>query len=455
MSASSLKTNQDSYINWTGKIFNKKYILIKKLGYGSYACVWLAYNSTTKQFYAIKIHNSSDTKAAEKEYNVLKKVNSLNSNLFINVIESFSIHNDNKNPQKCIVLELMACSLFDLIKNGKYTNGLPIDFIRKIIKQIVLALINLHKNKWIHTDVKPENILLTGHSLKNKNLIDEITNKFDTILLEQTNALLKDKPKKSKIQLHQLAIYNTTNSIIKTSTTDNTDEESYSDISCGPTINTKPTKTSYRFNKELIYSKDNDNESNSDYSDSSDTELIIDESFLNTCSAKLSDMGTCIKTTTKQLPSIIQTRNFRAPEVILKIPYNEKCDIWSIGCMLYELLTGDILFDSEPTKLITRDRTHLYTIQMTLGTIPHNIINQSPQKDIFFKNDGTIKGPNKIKFTPLWDRLESKIYYNPNTNNGLDKKIFCTVLDFIQNCLDLDHNKRPSAEDCLKHEFLH
>ncbi len=43
----------------------------------------------------------------------------------------------------------------------------------------------------------------------------------------------------------------------------------------------------------------------------------------------------------------VQTRSYRAPEVILGCPYDEKIDIWSIGCIIAELYTGRMMFENE------------------------------------------------------------------------------------------------------------
>lgn len=41
---------------------------------------------------------------------------------------------------------------------------------------------------------------------------------------------------------------------------------------------------------------------------------------------------------------LVQTRNYRAPEVICGCVHDEKIDIFSVGCVVFELLTGDPLF---------------------------------------------------------------------------------------------------------------
>ena len=43
--------------------------------------------------------------------------------------------------------------------------------------------------------------------------------------------------------------------------------------------------------------------------------------------------------------SIVSTRHYRAPEVILGLGWSFPCDIWSVGCILVELTTGDGLTD--------------------------------------------------------------------------------------------------------------
>ena len=58
---------------------------------------------------------------------------------------------------------------------------------------------------------------------------------------------------------------------------------------------------------------------------------------------KVVDFGSgCL--THEQVYTYVQSRYYRAPEVILRIPYSEKVDIWSLGCILAELYTGEPLF---------------------------------------------------------------------------------------------------------------
>ena len=44
--------------------------------------------------------------------------------------------------------------------------------------------------------------------------------------------------------------------------------------------------------------------------------------------------------------SVVSTRHYRAPEIILNLGWTYPCDIWSIGCILVEFFTGDALFQT-------------------------------------------------------------------------------------------------------------
>lgn len=69
---------------------------------------------------------------------------------------------------------------------------------------------------------------------------------------------------------------------------------------------------------------------------------------------KIADLGNACWTH-RHFTSDIQTRQYRAPEVILGSSYDTSADIWSLACMAYELVTGDFLFAPRSGKRYSKD----------------------------------------------------------------------------------------------------
>ena len=69
----------------------------------------------------------------------------------------------------------------------------------------------------------------------------------------------------------------------------------------------------------------------------------------------------------------IQTRQYRSPEVILGINYGPSADIWSFACMIFELITGDFLFEPRKGESYSKNDDHLAQIMELLGKMPRKI----------------------------------------------------------------------------------
>jgi serine/threonine protein kinase len=112
------------------------------------------------------------------------------------------------------------------------------------------------------------------------------------------------------------------------------------------------------------------------------------EEELLECTFKLADLGTVHSydqmIAERRFPCI-QTRYYRAPEVILKIPYNHKVDFWSMAAMYYELVEGKTMFDPHHEGDISTDQVHLYQMIEWIGNPSREKINISPLKKFFDK----------------------------------------------------------------------
>ncbi|XP_024031646.1 serine/threonine-protein kinase AFC3 isoform X3 [Morus notabilis] len=69
--------------------------------------------------------------------------------------------------------------------------------------------------------------------------------------------------------------------------------------------------------------------------------------------------------------SIVSTRHYRAPEVILGLGWSYPCDMWSIGCILVELCSGEALFQTH------ENLEHLAMMERVLGPLPEHMVQRA------------------------------------------------------------------------------
>jgi serine/threonine protein kinase len=69
---------------------------------------------------------------------------------------------------------------------------------------------------------------------------------------------------------------------------------------------------------------------------------------------KICDLGSASDASENEITPYLVSRFYRAPEIILGIPYDFAIDVWSVGCTLYELYTGKILFTGRTNNQMLR-----------------------------------------------------------------------------------------------------
>ena len=156
-------------IIYPGLPLKKEYILLRKIGFGANAAVWMAYRIPDKSYVAIKIQNYHCYEDGCREISIMKQIkqyalaNIEKKTYCIYMIEYFIFEENEEMRFVCSVYDLYAGSIQLPITYGKYKYGLPVPVVKRIIKQLLTALDILHtKLKVIHVDVKPENILFKG-----------------------------------------------------------------------------------------------------------------------------------------------------------------------------------------------------------------------------------------------------------------------------------------------------
>ncbi|KAL5518147.1 hypothetical protein EMCRGX_G003832 [Ephydatia muelleri] len=150
-----------------GDIYNKRYKVLRKLGWGHFSTVWLCWDDQEKRYIALKVVKSElkYAEAAMDEIELLLKVASCKGdggvgwNHVVQMYENFKLYGPN-GTHICMVFEVLGYNLFKLIVQTKY-QGLDIPLVKSITRQVLMGLNYLHREcSIIHTDIKPENILM-------------------------------------------------------------------------------------------------------------------------------------------------------------------------------------------------------------------------------------------------------------------------------------------------------
>lgn len=153
----------------------------------------------------------------------------------------------------------------------------------------------------------------------------------------------------------------------------------------------------------------------------------------------------------------IQSRFYRAPEVILGAHYGMPIDMWSLGCILAELLTGFPLLPGED------EGDQLACIIELLGMPPQKLLEISKRSKNFISSKGY---PRYCTATTLPDGTtvlggglsrRGKTRGPPGSKElkralkGCDDPLF---LDFIRRCLEWDPDARMTPAAALRHAWL-
>lgn len=154
----------------------------------------------------------------------------------------------------------------------------------------------------------------------------------------------------------------------------------------------------------------------------------------------------------------IQSRFYRAPEVILGAKYGMPIDMWSLGCILAELLTGYALFPGED------ENDQLACIIELLGMPPQKLLDQSKRTKNFFSAKGYPRycsvetlDDGRIILGAGTSTRQGKERGPPGSKSlrkalkGCDDPLF---MNFLCGCLEWDPEYRMTPAAALKHSWF-
>ncbi|KAH8396379.1 hypothetical protein KR222_009533 [Zaprionus bogoriensis] len=166
-----------------GDCFAERYYALDKLGWGHYSTVWLCYDAREERYCAVKIIRSSIvfTHAAQQEVQLLHHLAKFASHPLrervVSMRNDFQLNGSN-GLHPCIVFDCLGENMLTLIQRSGY-QGLPLHNVKQIAAQVLQGLQLLHEQaRLIHTDLKPENVLLVSDDLTFRMRANAATRKY-------------------------------------------------------------------------------------------------------------------------------------------------------------------------------------------------------------------------------------------------------------------------------------
>ncbi|XP_072305490.1 SRSF protein kinase 3 [Eucyclogobius newberryi] len=492
-----------------GDLFNGRYHVVRKLGWGHFSTVWLCWDLQRKRFVALKVVKSAPhyTETAIDEIKLLRCVRDSDPSdphreTIVQLIDDFKISGVN-GVHVCMVMEVLGHQLLKWIIKSNYM-GLPLVCVKSIIKQVLQGLDYLHtKCKIIHTDIKPENILLQADEVYIRRLAAEATvwqragaappsgSSVSTAPRDcQGGKLSKNKRKKlkRKAKRQEKLLEERLVDIQKLEEEDGVDppDETDDNVPGSHMVNGNATTSSNhkaspessssswlddrcnghapgRFSSpasglsgfsssvmsatsESAVSTQSGYSSGRDVFTASDFVLSpLDPQNADKIQVKIADLGNACWVH-KHFTEDIQTRQYRAVEVLIGAEYGPPADIWSTACMAFELATGDYLFEPHSGEDYTRDEDHIAHVIELLGPMPLPFALSGRYSREYFNRKGELRHISSLKPWGLFEVLLEKYEW------PLDQA--AQFSDFLLTMLDLDPERRATAKVCLQHAWL-
>ncbi|CAB3362276.1 Hypothetical predicted protein [Cloeon dipterum] len=160
------------------------------------------------------------------------------------------------------------------------------------------------------------------------------------------------------------------------------------------------------------------------------------------CTLKILDFGLARTAgTTFMMTPYVVTRYYRAPEVILGMGYKENVDIWSVGCIMGEMIRGGVLFPGTDhidqwNKIIEQLGTPSQGFMQRLQPTVRNYVENRPRYPGY-----------------SFDRLFPDVLF-PTDSSEHNKLKASQARDLLSRMLVIDPEKRISVDEALLHPYI-
>lgn len=446
-----------------------KYTVIRKLGWGHFSTVWLSRDNTTGKHVALKVVRSAAhyTETALDEIKLLNKVVDANKDHpgrrhVVSLLDSFN-HKGPHGMHVCMVFEVLGENLLGLIKRWNH-RGIPMPLVQQITKQVLLGLDYLHRECGIiHTDLKPENVLIEIGDVEQivKTYVKEENKEKDDHRngrRRRRTLITGSQPLPSPLQTNfshsdLMNFPGSTQSLNKI-----VSEGSKGSAPPSPpksmleSLGIKQEHGGEKVDPHKEREKTADilanNVSDMDLGKShavKPKEMEKKDDGMDIISVKIADLGNACWVG-HHFTNDIQTRQYRSPEVILGAKWGASTDIWSMACMVFELITGDYLFDPQSGTKYGKDDDHIAQIIELLGTFPKSLCISGKWSQEIFNRKGELRNIHRLRHWALPDVLREKYHFSVEESRR--------IADFLLPMLELLPAERANAGGMANHSFL-
>lgn len=184
--------------------------------------------------------------------------------------------------------------------------------------------------------------------------------------------------------------------------------------------------------------------------------ILVNE---NRSMLKICDLGSASDASDNEITPYLVSRFYRAPEIILGMPYDFAIDIWSVGCTLYELYTGKILFvgrsNNQMLRSIMECRGKFTAKMLRKAQFAHMHFDE--QTNFLSVEQDKLSGRDTVKTLPLAKPTRDLRTRLASGAKGLpddEMKELNLFIDLLDKCLALNPEKRCTPAEALKHPFL-
>ncbi|KAM9785892.1 LOW QUALITY PROTEIN: SRSF protein kinase 3 [Neosynchiropus ocellatus] len=378
-----------------GDVFNRRYQVLSKLGWGYFATVWLCQDLRLGQHVAVKVLKSGDgfTQAGQDELALLRCVSQLRhtvqpphlktfldclqstgasrhpaSQRIVGLLDEFKLAGVN-GVHICLVLELLGPDL----RSWQLCFGSPgvsRPLAKQILTQVLQGLDFLHTHcKIIHADVKPENVLLCLDQPSHRSPGGGSSLAWGCLFIGR------------------ICVFN--------------------------------------------------------------VDVFLPDKFegnaLQDIQVKIADLGSSCWVY-KHFCEEIQTRQYRSLEVLLGSEYGPPADIWSVACMAFEMVTGDPLFEPRGSESFSLEEDHIGQIMNLQGKIPPSVVMSGKYWTSYFNRRGDLNRVGPLKRWSLYDILVERYHFLLEEASQFSH--------FLLRMLDYYPERRATAAESLRHVWL-